>query len=95
MQLENPGFVRSFITTANYLINKDNLEDYYILEDMKIPTLVVWGDKDVVCDYNNIYTLQEAMPSAICKTIHNSSHSFIHTRAKETSEYIDEFIKSK
>lgn len=95
LQFNNPGFVRSYLSAATNIVMHDNINDYYILENKKLPTLVIWGDKDKTCDYNNINILKEVMPSAILKTIQDSGHIFIYSRPELTSFYIDEFIKQK
>lgn len=93
-EAENPGYLRSFCSTACNTIDRDNQEDYAEIENLKIPTCVIWGDADKVVDYNNINVLKKLIPSAEYFTLKDTGHAYIHTRAKETSEIIDKFIKT-
>lgn len=73
-------------------MNYDNLEDYYILNDKKIPILVIWGNKDIICNYENIHILEKILLNGKFITIENSGHSAINFKAKEISKYINDFI---
>lgn len=59
---------------------------------LKMPTLVMMGDKDTIVPLVNGQILNWALPDARLHVIEGGGHLFIVTRAAETASVINEFL---
>lgn len=59
---------------------------------LKMPTLVVMGDKDSIVPLVNGQILSWALPDARLYVVENAGHLFIVTRAAETADVITDFL---
>jgi len=63
--------------------------------EVKVPTLVVWGEKDTFLLTGNLEGLDKFVPNLTIKRIPDGSHWVIHEQPALINRYIREFIKSK
>jgi pimeloyl-ACP methyl ester carboxylesterase len=59
---------------------------------VKVPTLVVWGERDTALLTGNLDGLPEFVPQLIVKRIPDGTHWVIHEKPAEVSGYIREFL---
>ena len=60
---------------------------------VKVPTLVIWGEKDTALLTGNLDGLDKFVPQLTIKRIPNGSHWVIHEEPELVNQYIREFIK--
>lgn len=63
--------------------------------DVKVPTLVIWGEKDTALLTGNLEGLDKYVPKLTIKRIPEGTHWVIHEKPELVNSYIREFIKSK
>jgi epoxide hydrolase 4 len=61
---------------------------------VKVPTLVIWGEKDRWLLTGNLEGLEQYVPNLSVKRIPDGSHWVIHERPALVNSYIREFIES-
>ncbi len=60
---------------------------------VKVPTLVIWGEKDTALLTGNLDGLDQFVPQVTIKRIPEGTHWVIHEKAAEVNGYIREFIR--
>ena len=60
---------------------------------VKVPTLVIWGEKDSALLTGNLDGLDKYVPSLTIKRIPDGTHWVIHEKPEEVNGYIRDFIK--
>jgi pimeloyl-ACP methyl ester carboxylesterase len=63
--------------------------------EVKVPTLVIWGEKDTALLTGNLEGLDKFVPSLTIKRIPDGTHWFIHEQPALINEYIREFISPR
>lgn len=63
--------------------------------DVKVPTLVIWGEKDTALLTGNLDGLDKYVPSLTIKRIPDGTHWVIHEQPALVNGYIHEFVKGK
>src|SRR5262245_13442250 len=63
--------------------------------DVKVPTLVIWGEKDTALLTGNLEGLDKYVPNLTIKRIPDGTHWVIHEKPAIVDGYIREFIKGK
>lgn len=63
--------------------------------DVKVPTLVVWGEKDTALLTGNLEGLDKYVPNLTIKRIPDGTHWVIHEKPALVNEYIRKFIVGK
>ncbi len=63
--------------------------------EVKVPTLVIWGEKDTALLLGNLEGLDKFVPHLTIKRIPDGTHWVIHEQPTLVNEYIREFIKRK
>ncbi len=61
---------------------------------LKMPTLVMMGDKDSIVPLVNGQILTWALPDSRLYVVENAGHLFIVTRAQETADVINDFLNA-
>ncbi|MBL8204310.1 MAG: alpha/beta fold hydrolase [Blastocatellia bacterium] len=61
--------------------------------NVKVPTLVIWGEKDTALLTGNLEGLDKFVPQLTIKRIPTGSHWVIHEEPELVNQYIREFIK--
>ena len=62
---------------------------------VKVPTLVIWGEKDTALLTGNLEGLDQFVPGLTIKRIPDGSHWVIHEKPALINTYIREFISGK
>ena len=60
---------------------------------VKVPTLVIWGEKDTALLTKNLDGLDQFVPQLTIKRIADGSHWVIHEKPTEVNGYIRDFIR--
>src|SRR5580700_10191675 len=60
---------------------------------VKVPTLVIWGEKDTALLTGNLNGMDEFVPNLTVKRIPDGSHWVIHEKPELVNQYIREFIR--
>jgi len=60
---------------------------------VKVPTLVIWGEKDTALLTSNLEGLDQFVPQLTIKRIPEGSHWVIHERPAEVNGYIRDFLR--
>ena len=63
--------------------------------EVKVPTLVIWGEKDVALLTGNLEGLDKFVPNLTIKLIPDGTHWVIHEKPVLVNGYIREFVKAK
>ncbi|HSB09498.1 MAG TPA: alpha/beta hydrolase [Blastocatellia bacterium] len=63
--------------------------------DVKVPTLVVWGEKDIALLTGNLEGLDKYVSNLTIKRIPDGTHWVIHEKPALVNGYIRDFIKGK
>ncbi len=72
-------------STGNFAVDPTAL-------NVKVPTLVIWGEKDTALLTSNLEGLDQFVPSLTIKRIPEGTHWVIHEKAAEVNGYIRDFI---
>jgi pimeloyl-ACP methyl ester carboxylesterase len=62
---------------------------------VRVPTLVIWGEKDEALLTGNLEGLDGFVPNLTVKRIPDGSHWVIHEKPGLVNSYIRDFIASK
>ena len=60
---------------------------------VKVPTLVIWGEKDTALLTGNLDGLDQFVPQLTIKRIPEGTHWVIHEKSAEVNDYIRDFIR--
>lgn len=60
---------------------------------VKVPTLVIWGEKDTALLTGNLDGMDKLVPDLTVKRIPDGSHWVIHEKPALVNGYIREFIR--
>ena len=63
--------------------------------EVKVPTLVIWGEKDTALLTGNLEGLDKFVPHLTIRRIPDGTHWVVHEQPALVNEYIREFIKRK
>ena len=87
------AFPRMFPDSPTHPSFKPMKEIEQGLPRLKIPTLVIWGEKDTALTTHNLEGLDRFVPDLTIKRIPEGSHWVIHEKPAEVNGYIREFIQ--
>jgi epoxide hydrolase 4 len=62
---------------------------------VKVPTLVIWGERDTALLTGNLEGLDKFVTSLVVKRIPDGTHWVIHEKPAEVNGYIRDFLKGK
>ncbi|MBA3272113.1 MAG: alpha/beta hydrolase [Acidobacteria bacterium] len=62
---------------------------------VKVPTLVIWGEKDTALLTGNLNGLEAVVPQLTVKRIPLGSHWVVHEQPEQVNRYIRDFIDSQ
>lgn len=74
--------------TGNFAVDPSSLT-------VKVPTLVIWGEKDNALLTGNLEGLDKFVPDLIIKRIPDGSHWVIHEKPALVNAYMRDFIEGK
>jgi epoxide hydrolase 4 len=81
-----PGAEPGESSTGNFAVDPAALT-------VKVPTLVIWGEKDNALLPQNLDGLDQFVPQLRIRRIPDGSHWVVHENAAEVNGYIREFIR--
>ena len=61
---------------------------------VKVPTLVIWGEKDTALLTGNLDGLDQFVPQLTIKRIPDGSHWVLHEKPAEVNGYIRGFVSA-
>jgi pimeloyl-ACP methyl ester carboxylesterase len=61
---------------------------------VKVPTLVIWGEKDTALLTGNLDGLEDYVPKLAVKRIPDATHWVVHEKPQLVNRYIREFLKN-
>ena len=59
---------------------------------VRVPTLVIWGEKDKYLMTSNLTGLEQYVPNLTIKRIANGTHWVLHEQPALVNQYIRDFI---
>jgi len=59
---------------------------------VRVPTLVIWGEKDTALTVKNLEGLEKFVPELTVKRVPDGTHWVVHEKPAEVNGYIREFI---
>ena len=62
---------------------------------VRVPALVIWGEKDSALLVNNLAGLDEFVPDLTIRRVPDASHWIIHEKPTEVNSYIRDFIQRR
>jgi len=87
---EHPTPPHGYISQGNFILSFDS---YGRLPQIKVPTLVICGDKDRLIPFENSRILASRIPGSELVILENAGHGFISDSAEQSSRIILEFLK--
>lgn len=60
---------------------------------IKVPTLVIWGERDTALLTSNLNGLEQFVPQLTIKRIPDGTHWVVHEKGSEVNRHIRDFIK--
>ena len=81
-----PGRARDAARRGNFAVDPNALM-------VKVPTLVIWGEKDTALLTQNLDGLDKFVPQLTIKRIPDGSHWVIHEKRDEVNAAIRDFIR--
>ncbi len=92
LKLKNARY--AFCQTAETMIPDDIDEVSKLYNNITIPTLIIWGDKDVVIKKSIGMKLDKNLPNSMFKLIENCGHMPHEEKPKETLQIIFSFLEN-
>ncbi len=77
-------------STGNFSVDPTNVDPTKLT--VRVPTLVIWGEKDTALLTANLDGLDQFVPNLTIKRIREGTHWVIHEKPDEVNGYIREFI---
>jgi pimeloyl-ACP methyl ester carboxylesterase len=62
---------------------------------VRVPTLVIWGEKDVYFTPDNVELMREVVPDLKARSFAENDHWIVHQKPKEVAELIAQFAEGK
>ena len=81
--------------TANNALNAmKNWNGFSNLQNIKNKTLIIWGDKDVSYNYEQVETLNKNIPNSELKVINGCCHNAHLEEPEKVNKIIEEFLNN-
>ena len=90
---EAAGKQTSIEAADNGLVAMKNWNGVKNLKNIKIETLIIWGDQDKVYNFNQVKTLKDKIPNSDLKIIKDCSHNVHLEKPDEFNRTVIEFLK--
>jgi pimeloyl-ACP methyl ester carboxylesterase len=82
------NYYRANRLSTSQLVDAANASSFAV----KVPTLVIWGEKDPAMVTQNLDGLAELVPQLTIKRLPEASHWLVHRQSAEVNAYIRNFI---
>ena len=83
----------SIETADNALIAMKNWSGYENLKNIKQNTLIIWGDKDISYNFDQVETLKKNIPNSKLEIFKGCSHNVHLEEPKKFNEIVKKFLK--
>jgi len=90
--MQSRGAKSAFYSATYDLVPEDIEEISKRYKEITVPTLIIWGEKDVVIKKINGYKLQKDLQNSKLKIIKNCGHIAHEERTHEVVEYLLDFL---
>ena len=90
---EEAGKQTSLEAADNGLVAMKNWNGVTNLKNIKIETLIVWGDQDKAYNFNQVKTLNDNIPNSDLKVMKGCSHNAHLEKPDEFNTIVEEFLK--
>ena len=90
---EAAGKQTSIEAADNGLVAMKNWNGVENLKNIKIETLIIWGDQDKAYNFNQVKTLKDKIPNSDLKIIKDCSHNVHLEKPDEFNRTVIEFLK--
>jgi pimeloyl-ACP methyl ester carboxylesterase len=90
---EAAGKQTSIEAADNGLVAMKNWNGVENLKNIKIETLIIWGDQDKAYNFNQVKTLKDKIPNSNLKIIKDCSHNVHLEKPDEFNRIVIEFLK--
>jgi len=77
----------------NGLVAMKNWNGVTNLKNIKIKTLIVWGDQDKAYNFNQVETLNKNIPNSDLKVMMGCSHNAHLEKPDEFNKIVKDFLK--
>lgn len=77
--------------TMNIILNEDQRK---IMPNIKVPTLLIWGDKDTATPIKDAKIMEQLIPNSGIATLEGASHFSYLDRLGQCLAILDEFFKN-
>jgi len=91
--LDKESAKKAYLSALDDLIPDDIDEISKKYKSIKIPTLIIWGDKDTVIRKNKAYRLKRDLKNSKLKIIKNCGHIPHEEKPKEVLKYLYDFLR--
>ncbi|CAF2522563.1 unnamed protein product [Rotaria sp. Silwood2] len=92
---QHPGYLRSLFSTIFFFNFQLSLKTIEFIEQLNIPILIVWGDKDTLTPVENAYRYHQLYKNSLLNIIHGANHSLLIEHSKQAIEAIKPFLSDK
>lgn len=87
-----PNAKKSMITALRQMIISNFADFYSRLQNLKIRTLIIWGENDTVIDVEDALHFKNAIPKSTLTIIPECGHSPHEEKTEETAKAIESFL---
>jgi pimeloyl-ACP methyl ester carboxylesterase len=95
VQMQYKGFRRAIIRTGKNMIQKDPSADFSMVGELRLPTLLLWGDQDKVIPLQDAARVQRFLGETCqFEKINNAGHALQYERYQQVNSKLIEFLSS-
>ena len=92
---DEAGKATTLEAADNALVAMENWNGVENLKNIKIPTIIIWGDKDKAYNFNQVDTLNKKIPNNKMLIFKGCSHNVHLERPDEFNQCVHEFLNKK
>jgi pimeloyl-ACP methyl ester carboxylesterase len=93
VQMQYKGFRRAIIRTGKNMIQKDPSADFAMVGELRLPTLLLWGDQDKVIPLQDAARVQGLLGETCqFEQINNAGHAMQYERSQQVNSKLLEFL---
>ncbi|UJR26603.1 hypothetical protein I4U23_007923 [Adineta vaga] len=92
---QHAGYLRSLLSTILYLDFESALKSIEKINQLNIPILIIWGDKDTLIPVENAYQYNRSYKNSSLIIVPGANHSLLIEHSKEAIDAIKTFLKEK
>jgi pimeloyl-ACP methyl ester carboxylesterase len=91
-QLRYRGYLPAMLSMLRHYPLDSLKSEYRLVGELKLPTLLIWGDKDKTVPFSNALLVKDSIPHAKLTVIRGGSHAALYERPKEVNGALVEFL---